>query len=127
MNARVPHIDSITPLAARIGEEEVCKEVGLFSAWLDAANEDREPSAYFTSISSAGLVREILLNDRATDAQLAAAARELRQRYLADNEAEVVAHARRSLNLDSGELALPYSERGEYDTYTQGVRNRGYA
>jgi hypothetical protein len=83
--------------AYRIGQEEVCKELGLFSAWLDMADEGREASAYFTSISTAGLVREVLLNDRATDEQLAAAARELRTRYLADNEPEVMREAWRAL------------------------------
>lgn len=110
MNARI-NTASLTELAQRIGEEEVCKELGLFSAWLDMADEGREASPYFTSISTAGLVREVLLNATATDEQLAAAARELRQRYLADNETQVAVEARRALNLDSGELPEQYSGR----------------
>jgi hypothetical protein len=97
MNARLQITEALTPLAYRIGQEAVIAELGLFSAWLDMADEGPEASPYFTSISTAALVREVLLNDRATDEQLAAAARELRKRYLSDQEPEVLKEAERAM------------------------------
>lgn len=69
--------------AWRYATEKVCQDVEEFGNWLAWSNDDRQPSAYFASISTAELAR-VLLTEEATDAQLAAAARELRTRYLAD-------------------------------------------
>jgi hypothetical protein len=80
------HDPTVRPWA----EDTACEDVESFGNWL-AWNDcgPREPSAYFTSISIAELA-QMLINADATDKQLAAAARELRQRFLADN-ADLVA------------------------------------
>jgi hypothetical protein len=80
---------AFTDTAKEIGEEKVCANLGLFSAWLDQQDGgEREPSS-FGPISTADLVSKVLLNPSATSDQLARAAREMRARYLAENEPEV--------------------------------------
>lgn len=70
--------------AYQLAEEQVCEELGIFSAWVDQAEDRREPCAYFGPISTTDLFVQVLLNDKSNDAQLAAAAREIRRRFLAD-------------------------------------------
>ena len=65
-------------------QQEACEDIEAFGNWLAWSDDSREPSAYFTSISTTELAR-MLINAEANDAQVVAAARELRQRYLADN------------------------------------------
>jgi len=73
------------PASLQYAQQELCEHVETFGNWL-AWNDNgpREPSPYFDSISTAEMV-QVLLSHDATDAQLAAAARELRQRFLKDN------------------------------------------
>ena len=57
-----------------------------FSDWLCAADDDREMSAYFGNISTPELFASVLLQDRATDAQIVAAWKEARRRFLEGKE-----------------------------------------
>lgn len=89
-----------TPLSAsaiELAQEKVCQDVDLFADFIAGDMGEREHSA-LGAISVTGLVREILLNPKATDAQLAAAARELRTRYLADKEELVLELAAKEMN-----------------------------
>ena len=52
-----------------------------FADWLCAEDDIREMSAFFGAISTPELFAGILLNDRATDAQIVAAWKEARQRF----------------------------------------------
>jgi len=73
------------PASLQYAQQELCEHVETFGNWL-AWNDNgpREPSQFFTSISVAELA-QMLLNEEATDKQIVAAARELRQRFLQDN------------------------------------------
>jgi hypothetical protein len=53
-----------------------------FSDWLCAEDDDRQMSAFFGAISTPELFASVLLQDRATDAQIVAAWKEARQRFL---------------------------------------------
>jgi hypothetical protein len=72
----------------QMAKEEICRDIEAFASFIEIAEGEREPAAYFGLISSVELA-EILLNERATDEQLAQAARELRKRFLQDNVAEL--------------------------------------
>jgi hypothetical protein len=67
-----------------IAVEEHCNDIEEFSAWLQSVGDDREMSAYFGPISVPDLVCKIVLAPVATDAQYAAACKEIRRRYLLD-------------------------------------------
>lgn len=86
----------ITELAHRNGIEAVCKNVGLYTAWLEMADE-REPWGNNGAISTQELLTDFLLNDRASDEQIALAVREMRRRFVADNQAEIAAEASRAM------------------------------
>lgn len=77
--------ETLDAISVQLAWEKVCEDVGLFSAFIDQADEAREPCAYFGPISTSALITEVLLKPAATDAQLAAAAREIRARYLTHN------------------------------------------
>lgn len=77
--------ETLDAISVQLAWERVCEDVGLFSAFIDQAGDEREPCAYFGPISTSALITEVLLKPAATDAQLAAAARELRDRYLTHN------------------------------------------
>lgn len=77
------------PAARMWAEDEACEDIEAFGNWLAWSDDSREPSAYFTSISTTELAK-VLINAEATGRQIIEAARELRQRYLADN-AQMVA------------------------------------
>lgn len=69
--------------------EKALEDDEKFSEWFYAETmspSERRPSAYFAPISSQNLLKEILLKPKATNEQLAEAWRELRQRYLEDNQ-----------------------------------------
>lgn len=97
---RAQDLETLTETAVQIGQERVCAELGLFAAWLDGADEDEIlPCPVIGPITTARLVREVWLNPRSNSEQLAAAGRELRARYLADNRAEVLSEARRAMEV----------------------------
>lgn len=98
MNARTlpEYLEPLTPLALRYAEESACKELGLYSAWLESASTKRQMSDYFGEISVEELVA-VSLNELAPDAQIAAAMRELRKRFLADEHEYVLTLARRAM------------------------------
>lgn len=77
------------PASAMWAQDMACENIEEFGNWLAWADDAREPSAYFASISTTELAK-VLINAEASDAQIVAAARELRQRYL-DDRAEYVA------------------------------------
>lgn len=75
-----------------MAQEKVLQDAELFSDWLCA--ELMEPtemrhSAYFAGISSTRLLTEVLMKELATEKQLAEGWKELRRRYLADNQDKV--------------------------------------
>ena len=72
------------PASLQYAQQELCEDIETFGNWLAWADDNREPSAYFTSISTTELAK-VLINEAATDKQIVAAARELRERFLADN------------------------------------------
>lgn len=79
----------LTDRAEEMAEEDLRKDMGLLSAWLDQqAGEGREPSC-FGPIRTTELIGDILFNRHATAIQRAAAADELLRRYLAENREEV--------------------------------------
>jgi hypothetical protein len=82
----------ITDTAREIGEEKVIEDEDLLANFFQNLTHDREPCAYFGPISTLALCQQILLNKNANTEQLAAAARELRVRYLA-NFSELVERA----------------------------------
>lgn len=87
--ARAPdYLPEPTEAAYQLAREERCKAIEDFASFLEIAEGEREPSAFFGLISTVELA-EMLLNERAEDFQLAAAARELRERFLADDPREL--------------------------------------
>jgi hypothetical protein len=87
----------LTTSALLLGQEKLCQDVDLFGDFLAGSLGEREPSAYFGPISTPDLVRQILLNANANNEQIAAAARELRLRFVADKTELVEAYAARSM------------------------------
>ena len=75
MNARIPNLGLL------LAQETHCDNIEEYGRWLECAPTEREPSAYFVSISTKELV-QLSLNHAATDEQLAAAQREIRERFL---------------------------------------------
>jgi hypothetical protein len=88
-----PSLDTLREIAV----EEHTNDVEEFAGWLESVSEDREPCAWFGPISTPDLIRQIVLNPRATDEQIAAAGRELRRRYLTDYAPAI---AKRTLELE---------------------------
>lgn len=82
-------LQALSETALQLGRQSVLSDMGLFSAWLDAQEDVREPSAYFGEISTPCLLRDVLLNPVATPEQCKAAGELLRARYL-ESEAECV-------------------------------------
>lgn len=75
MNACVPN------LALLLAQESKCDDIEEYGRWLETAPTKREASEYFGPISTHELAH-MTLNHAATDEQLAAACRELRERFL---------------------------------------------
>ena len=75
MNAR------IHDLSLLLAQETRCDDIEEYGRWLECAPTKREPSYYFGSISTQELA-QMTLNKAANDEQLAAACRELRERFL---------------------------------------------
>lgn len=89
MNARVPtYLPEPTAIAYQLAREERCRDIEAFAAFIEIADGEREASEHFVSISTMELA-EMLLNEKAADWQLAAAAKELRERFLADDPDEL--------------------------------------
>ena len=70
-------------------DDELCADIFKFADWLGVTEGERRPSAYFHWASDWELQR-VVLNAASTDEQIAAAARELTKRYLADKNATVL-------------------------------------
>jgi hypothetical protein len=69
--------------AIELGEDEVTEDLELFTEFLsEYVTDEREPCRYFGPISTKALFTQILLNRNANTEQLAAAAREIRSRYI---------------------------------------------
>lgn len=68
-----------------MAEERYTQDVETFADWVACASEEREPSVFWTSISSAELVR-VGLSGKCTPEQAQQAWIELRKRYLADQD-----------------------------------------
>lgn len=102
MNARTApeYLEPLTPLALRYAEDSACREIGLFAAWLEWADEvEVLPCPVIGPITTARLVREVLLESRSNSEQLAAAIRELRRRFLAAEHEYVLTLARRAMEV----------------------------
>lgn len=84
--------DDVSDTAIEIGEEKLCADMEYLADFIsNCSGGEREPS-WFGPISTHRLIADILLNPRATDEQLAQAAKELRKRYL-DEHAEYIREA----------------------------------
>lgn len=79
----------ITNIAYVMAEEEACNDVEQFGSWLNCVSEGREPSVFWTSISTPDLVRKVILGTGATEKQYAEACKELRRRYLAEYRRDI--------------------------------------
>jgi hypothetical protein len=89
-----PSLDTLREIAV----EEHTNDVEEFAGWLESVSEDREACTYFGPISTPDLIRKVILNDRATDQQYAAACNEIRSRYLTDYAPAI---AKRTLELEN--------------------------
>lgn len=76
----------LSETAIEIGQQRVIDDMELVGEFFAESDDDREPCAYFGPISTGDLTRQILFNKDANDAQIAAAARELRARLLSRYE-----------------------------------------
>lgn len=75
-----------------MAQAKVCEDLdklGDFISSLAIPPNERQLCKGFGYLSTAELVREILMKERATDEQLAEGMRELRRRFLAEYEPEV--------------------------------------
>lgn len=75
MNARIPNLGLL------LAQETLCDDIAHYGLWLESSSTEREQSRYFGSISTQELA-QLTLNRAANDEQLAAACRELRERFL---------------------------------------------
>ena len=91
------YLPEVTETAIQIGREQVSQDVDSFADWLACASSEREDCAYFGPISSHDLIAEIVMQQRATDQQIAEAMREIRRRYLADNQERVMRIAEKAM------------------------------
>jgi hypothetical protein len=80
--------NELTRTAMEIGEEQVCEDIHAFGDFLGLREGERKWSDYFGEISDWGLQR-VILNAASTGEQIAAAAREIRSRYLAEKDERV--------------------------------------
>ena len=72
-----------------MAQEKALEDDEKFSEWFYAETmspSECRPSVYFAPISSQNLLKEILLKPKATNEQLAEAWKELRLRFLEDNQ-----------------------------------------
>lgn len=92
-----PYLPEVTEAAIQIGREQVCQDVESFADWLACASSEREDCAYFGPISSHELIAEIVMQDRATIDQVGQAMREIRRRYLEDNQKRVMQIAEKAM------------------------------
>lgn len=95
-----PPTDADVRVARDIGEEKACDDLASFSEFIYRAgveSGEREISAFFAYISTGDLISKVLLNPKATDKQMAEAAREIRRRYLEDEEDTVQGYVREVL------------------------------
>jgi hypothetical protein len=72
-----------------MAQEKVLEDEELFSDWLYAETMspvDVRPCSYFGPLSTKDLLVSVLMKHRASDQQLAEAWKEVRRRFLADNE-----------------------------------------
>lgn len=78
--------DAIDPALQReIATDAACQDFAAIVEWLQSDHGERQTSAYFGPISSEEIVR-LMFGDKANDAQLGACCRELRRRFIAENE-----------------------------------------
>jgi hypothetical protein len=70
-----------------VSEEYIAKP-GVLAGWLECARTDREPSAYFLSISTAELV-ELLFGAQATAEQRDNAVQIIRTRFFKEHTEEI--------------------------------------
>lgn len=71
-----------------MAQEKVLHNEELFSEWLyteTMSPSEIRPSKFFHGISTADLLRDVLMKQNATQEQLAQAWQEVRRRYLDDN------------------------------------------
>ena len=93
MNAR----DSYRPMVSHetileMAQEKVLEDAESFSDWLCAETmspTEKRPSVFFSLISTQTLLTGILMKQKATQEQLAEGWKEVRRRYLEDNEDRV--------------------------------------
>jgi hypothetical protein len=95
--------DSYRPMVSQetileMAQEKVLEDADLFTDWLTA--ECMEPitireCGYFGHISTSRIVTEILMKARATDQQIAEGWKEIRRRYLEDNQGAVSSEVQR--------------------------------
>lgn len=81
-----------------MAQEKVLEDADLFTDWLTAEcmePTERRPSGYFLPISTANLITEIMMKPRANDQQIAEGWKEIRSRYLADNQGRVSSEVQR--------------------------------
>lgn len=74
---------TVTQTMVDIAREKVCQDMDRFSEFICAAGmgpSEVEPSEYFKPVSTARLLREVLMSQIATDEQLAEGWKELRRR-----------------------------------------------
>lgn len=72
-----------------MAEEKVLEDAEQFADWLYAETmspTERRPSVYFSLISTRSLVTEVLMKRRASQEQLAEGWKEIRRRFLEDNQ-----------------------------------------